>query len=53
MEFKLREWKDTDLPSIGIFLQSDIHFEARLQKALYKNGELVDEMIYATFRKDV
>ncbi len=43
----------TNHKSQRVLEKAGFHFEARLQKALYKNGELMDEMIYVTFRKDV
>ncbi len=43
----------TNERSQKVLEKAGFHFEARLQKALYKNGELVDEIIYATFRQDV
>lgn len=42
----------TNLASQRVLEKAGFAYEARLKKALYKNGEILDEIIYAKFRDE-
>jgi RimJ/RimL family protein N-acetyltransferase len=37
----------TNIGSQRVLVKAGLHFEARLEKALYKNGQYMDELIYS------